>query len=367
MPNPSFYFTLFKKFQVINHVPTDSVHGAPAPTGGFNLNDPNAVFGNSNRGALLGATPIPSDSPLWAVLNSRAMGAGGFAPVNVGGVSWPTMPPGSPPAWLDFQVNAPAPKVVEVFGNWIAAGKPNDVPNGVIAALPPPIGGGLDSGIAVFACSVAGDNGIRPGMVPPNFWDTSLIYLVDPATGNIANPTELAASSEYYLAAVIGNRGNAVGGRYVGATPVEAAGWVMVWNTGMSPAVQLPALSNLDMNSTNGVYDVYFLKPGRYDVVGFRLNVQTVFDGLVKAIGASGMDLGGLTPAEWVHAQGAHLCAKVLVRAQNESWPVLGARPLPTGGSHRRIWRLLSSISPCLPPTLTSSGRTLLSATSFPS
>jgi hypothetical protein len=109
---------------------------------------------------------------------------------------------------------------------------------------------------------------------------------------------------------------------------IEAAGWVMVWNSGMSPAVQLPALSNLDQASTNGVYGVYFLKSGQYDVVGFRLNVQTVFDGLVAAVTASGMDLGGLTPAEWIHAEGAHLCSKVLVRRADESWPALGDTPI---------------------------------------
>jgi hypothetical protein len=47
---PSFYFTLFKKFQVVNHVPDGTEHGAAAPVGNFNLIDPNAangVFGTS--------------------------------------------------------------------------------------------------------------------------------------------------------------------------------------------------------------------------------------------------------------------------------------------------------------------------------
>jgi hypothetical protein len=328
MSIPSYYFTLFKKFQVINHVPTQSVHGSLGfPTGGFDLKNPNAVFGNSNTGALLGPTTTPSDSPLWAILNSRAMGNPGFTPVSVGGQSWPTMPPTNTPAWNDFQVTAPAPKLVQVFGDWIAAGKVKDVPAGVLGTVPPPIGGGLDQGVSLFVCSVAGDDGTRPGTVPPNFWDTSLIFLVDPSTGNTVTPSELAATSEYYLAGVIGNRGNAGGGRYLNPPLIEAAGWVMVWNSGVSPAVQLPALANLDLNSTNGVYDVYFLRSAQYDVVGFRLNVQTVFDGLVKAIANSGMNLGGLTPVQWVHAQGAHLCAKVLVRTENDTWPVLGDTP----------------------------------------
>ncbi len=54
----SYYFTLFKKFQVINHVPEGTIHGAGL--GGFNLSDPHSVFGNSNTGALLGATNTSS-------------------------------------------------------------------------------------------------------------------------------------------------------------------------------------------------------------------------------------------------------------------------------------------------------------------
>jgi hypothetical protein len=240
------------------------------------------------------------------------------------------MPLGTPQAWTDFQVSAPAPKLVDVFGTWIAANKPSDVPGAVIATMPPPIVSGLDSGVSLFVCSMPGDNGVRPGTVPPNYWATSLIFLVDPANGSTVFPSQLSATSEYYLAAVIGNRGNTAGGHYLSApgVAIEAAGWVMVWNSGMSPAVQLPALSNLDVNSTNGVYGVYFLKSSQYDVVGFRLNVQTVFDGLVAAVTASGMDLGGLTPADWIHAEGAHLCAKVLVRRVDESWPSLGDTPL---------------------------------------
>ena len=38
-------------------------------------------------------------------------------------------------------------------------------------------------------------------------------------------------------------------------------------------------------------------------MIGFRLNVQTVFDGMVRAIGESAVDLGGLTPEQWVHAE----------------------------------------------------------------
>lgn len=137
MPEPiSYYFNLFKKFQVINHLPEGSFHGAGL--GGFNLSDPNSVFGNSNIGALLGGTNNPSDSPLWAILNSRAMGNAAFFQVNVGGSTWPTMPADPlPQAWTDLQVNA-SPKLVDVFASWISAGKVNDISAGVISSEPPP-------------------------------------------------------------------------------------------------------------------------------------------------------------------------------------------------------------------------------------
>src|SRR2546430_17447065 len=115
MPTPSYYFTLFKKFQVIGHANDGSVHGAPGGFHGFTVATPSDF--TSNKGALLGATP--ATSPLWAMLNARAMGLGS---VVVGGTPWTAMPIGSPPGWSDFQTAAPAPKLVPAFGDWINAG-----------------------------------------------------------------------------------------------------------------------------------------------------------------------------------------------------------------------------------------------------
>ena len=123
--NTSFYFTLFKKFQVLNHVPSNTVHGdAGAPTGNFNLTDPNAVNGVFGTAAL--GTPLtpgdftPANNPLWAILNARAGGTPGFGPVTISagaqaGSQWPAMPPGTPAAWNEFQLTAPAPKLVDVL------------------------------------------------------------------------------------------------------------------------------------------------------------------------------------------------------------------------------------------------------------
>ncbi len=335
----SYYFTLFKKFQVLNHVPEQSVHGDPAnPTGGFNLNDPQAAFGSSNLGGLLGASNLPPDSPLWAILNSRALGNPGFTSVNVGGVNWPTMPPGSgtsPPAWNEFQLTAPLP-LVTVFGNWIAAGKTNDTPVAALATVPPaPIPGPLDPGVSLFAASMPGDTGVRPGAVPANYWATALIYLVDPSTGAIANPATLNASDEWFLVAVIGNRGNTDAGSYLSnaVNPgVESSAVVMVWNTVDSPGVELPSLSNLAVADTNAIYSSYIMRSAGYDLVGFRLNVLTVFNGIIaaltQAVSSNQISLGGLTPDQWVHQSPAHLCSKVIVRPQGGAFPNVGDSPV---------------------------------------
>ena len=217
----SYYFTLFKKFQVLNHVPTQTVHGSAAPPGGFNLNNPNSPFVNSNTGTPLTLGDFtPANNPLWAVLNSRAQGNAGFTPVPItaglqSGSSWPTMPPANTQGWTEFQVNPSTNKIVDVFGQWISNDKQvKDIPTGVIAQKPASFAPGLEAGIKRFVCSTATDQGTRPAVLP-NYWATSLIFLVDPASGAIVTPGTLAAGAEYYLVAVIGNRGQTPGGRYL--------------------------------------------------------------------------------------------------------------------------------------------------------
>jgi hypothetical protein len=339
--NISYYFTLFKKFQVLNHVPEQSVHGdAGAPTGGFNLNNPNCAFGASNSFTLLGTTP--NNSPLWQILNAAANGQ---PTVTIGPYTGPSMPPGAsstyPASWAAFQVNS-MPPVVSVFGNWITAGKINDIPsavvnpaNGTIANVPATIATPLDNGVSLFACSMANDNGVRPGAVPSNYWATSLIYLVDPNTGATVTPATLNPGDEWNLVGVVGNRGNADAGTYLSSATdpgVETSAVVMVWNTTFSPGVELPALSNLDVTDTNPIYDSYIMRSAHYDVVGFRLNVQNVFNGIIaaltQAVANNQINLGGLTPTQWVLQAPAHLCAKLLIRPQGGVFPNVGDTPL---------------------------------------
>jgi hypothetical protein len=340
----SFYFTLFKKFQVLDHVQDGTVHGAPGGGGtGFDLTDPNAPLGvfSATPGVLAPGDTTPADSPLWAVLNSKVVGNPDFSPVPIafgpraGTGPWPTMPPGTPLAWTNFQVNPASNKLVDVFGTWISSGQINDVPTTAIATEPAaPIPGPLDAGVSLFVCSMPGDTGVRPGTVPSNYWATSLIFLTDQNTGATVLPSTLTASSEYNLVAVIGNRGVSDGGNYLD-TPgpgIETSGIVMVWNTVDSPGVELPSLSNLDVTDTNPIFEQYFLKSGKFDIVGFRLNVQTVYDGIIAAINQAvvggTLNLGGLTADQWVHTQPAHLCAKVVIRQQGGAFPNFGDTPI---------------------------------------
>jgi hypothetical protein len=335
MSNPSFYWTLFKKFQSLGHVPEGTFHGTAPGTAGVNFTNPTALLTLQHNGInLLGGTT--ATSPLWGVLNAKATGSAAFEYPVASGNMWQPMPfgTGAAAAWGDIG-GAP---LVSAFGSWIGAGSHNDFP----AFIAVPNGGTVPStdpgGSKPFVCSYATDDG-TVGAVPVDFWDTSLIYLVDPATGAQANPTTLHAAQEYYVAAVVGNRGDAAGGRYA-ANPLtaqspelEAQAWALTFGTGgASPGVQLPSLSNLDAMSPQGIYDIYSLKSAKYDIVGFRMPVQLVFDGLVHAIndavmaGTFTLPLG-VSAETWLETPPSHVCVKVAVRRSDQAWPAYDASP----------------------------------------
>jgi len=93
--------------------------------------------------------------------------------------------PGNTARWTDFQVNPPASKTGPgICGLDRMQERIKDVPNAVIAAMPPTIAAGLDAGVSLFACSVGRRRWNSSGkQLPSNFWDSSLIFLVDPSTG----------------------------------------------------------------------------------------------------------------------------------------------------------------------------------------
>jgi hypothetical protein len=306
------------------------------PAGTVSFDSPTALY-SASRGAvpLIGTTP--GDTPLRGVLNAKVNGVASFT---LGGMTWYAMPFGLPNAWTNATIGGAA--LVAAFDAWLAAGKPQDTPTLILGSLPNGgmVPGALDAGgAAVFVCSSATDDGRRPGSIPANFWDTSLIHLVDPSNGGLATPSTLHAAREYYVAAVIGNRGNAAGGTYAtGPTTavspgVEAVAWALTFGTGgASPGVRLPSLSNLDITSQSGVNSVYFLPSAKYDVVGFRLQVQTVFDGLVHAINDA-VSAGvftlptGMTAEQWLKTPPSHVCLKVAIRRDDQSWPAYDASP----------------------------------------
>jgi hypothetical protein len=339
MAHPSYYFTLFKKFQSLGHVMEGTAHGvAPGPQGVNYTSAANLLTLVRTGGTVpvIGATT--ATSPLWGVLNAKAMGTASFT---YDGQTWYAMPlgAGAAAAWADFG----GTPLVNAFADWINAGRPNDVP----AFIVPPGGGTVPSGpdaggAKVFACSSATDDGTRPGTVPSNFWSSSLIYLVDPLTGAQAAPSTFHNGAEYYLAAVVGNRGDAAGGKYSGPSgpgaavspEVQAVAYAMAWGTGGStPAVQLPSLSNTDITSTSGLYDQYFLKSRAYDTVGFRFPVKPVFDGLILAINQAVADgvftlPTGVSATDYITTTPSHVCVKVGIRRSDEGWPANDASPL---------------------------------------
>jgi len=335
MSNPSYYFTLFKKFQCLGHVPEGTAHGVSPGTAGVSFTNPVALYSATRGGVpLIGSTT--ADTPLWGVLDAKVNGTPSFT---FGGLLWKAMPfgAGSAAAWGDPGVGGS--ELVSAFGAWLAAGKPQDFPAFVTLPGGGTVSGGLDAGASIFVCSSASDNGTRPGSVPSDFWASSLIYLVNRFNGTLANPATLHASDEYYVAAVVGNRGNAVGGKYgsgPGATSspgLQATAWAMTFGTGgASPAVQLPSLSNLDVTSKSGMNEIYFLPSARYDIVGFRLVVQTVFDGLVLAIESAVADgvftlPTGVSAEQWLKTPPSHVCLKVAARRDDEGWPAFDASP----------------------------------------
>ena len=116
--------------------------------------------------------------------------------------------------------------------------------------------------------------------------------LITNYTGATVTPSTLNAGDEWFVVGVVGNRGALDAGEYLSTTTipgVESAAVVMVWNTVDSPGAELPALSNLDVNDTNPIYDSDIMRHASYDVVGFRLNVQNVFNGIIAALTQAGL------------------------------------------------------------------------------
>jgi hypothetical protein len=356
MPSPSFNYAIFKRLQASFYADFGlgggGGHMASNPAqllGGFSLiypDDPHgAVMGTLSSGAspggpTQGSSPlaavgdnVPTDSPLYQML-AQSIGPDGTVPftVNVAGQNWPVMPPPEQvqpapalgtqtnPLWKKFNTGNPPP-LINAFGQWLMAGRPDDSPKGAIsqptlAANPPPSFPGAQSAL-LFVASFLGDDGRRfgdgeqPGVplahVPSDFWAQSQIFLCN-ASGQVVMPGSL--SGEYAVAAVIGNSGQGFAGSVLAASvTVTVFADAECFGTFVSPAVSLPSLGNLDPADTTAAYEQFLMLPKSWDVAGFRFNVSSVFSQLASKLDPN--KLGGKPAAEWLKE--GHPCVKVRV------------------------------------------------------
>ncbi len=411
--DPSFFYAIFKKFQAScgsdltfgwGHLSADD---DPELAGGFSLADPQDQYGinqhlsphasdyHVDANTTLDSTmqplnPMSSDpmqNPLYVMLQTSLTpggvpGPGPYYFVTVNNQKWPVMPPpdntgsiANHKDWLEF--NAGSVKVIDAFGAWIGNGKIDDLPKdapisstALAATTLKPFGfpKGTDIAPILFMASMPADDGRRPGdkgvpavtidHVPPHYWETSQIFLTYPAgvpghaPGKIAHPGHLKPGDQYYVAAIIGNAGNAATGRVAGNNKILVVAEAQAFNSGWGPATPpLPALANLDVQSTWPVYEQYGLGKERYDVVGFRFDVDWVIAGLKQALIDDGTYLGGISPEEWL--DDSHPCVKVLINAGEPAGPFApNSNAPPNFGSDPRSERHVAqrNLAPFLIP-----------------
>jgi hypothetical protein len=327
----SFWYAIYKRLWAIGtkgdaHVSTEIVSD-----GNFSLvstGAPNGIFGTAtDYGAPLAAGDFTAaHNPLFVILNASLDNppASNLVPVPPGNAMWPVMPwpPSGPyPLWTGWNPPPPAVRLIDRLQHWIEVDqKLDDTPKGTyldfsfVGTAPPafPLTS-TESAAILFVASFPQDNGVRPGSVPANYWDSSLIFVTDTSGKDQGLPV-FGAGQEFYIAAVIGNSGNGfAGGIFSTGNPTMTVVCnAHVFSTFESPAVPLPSLSNLDPTDTNATYEQYFLAKTSRDVVGFRFNVDLVYAGLLNAMAGFTMaQLGGLSADAWLKK--GHACVKVLI------------------------------------------------------
>jgi len=360
MPPPitSFYHAIYKRLWAIG-VKGDAHTTIVAGDGNFSLNSPgppHGIFGSTDYGAPLAlGNYVAANNPLWVILNAS------FNPppppgylVSVPGypTPWPTMPwPGSGPYPLWDQWNAAAPplRLIDRLQHWIEVDHQlDDTPGGSHLeftdwssgpALVPQVKGKEEQ--VLFVCSVAGDNGVRPGNVKSNnYWNTSQIFVCDDHGKNIGLPT-FKAGEQRTIQAIIGNSSSLLAGSLFNLPPVQVQCNAYAFNTFLSDAVPLPEMSALDAPNAGFTYEQVALMPTSYAVAGFRFDVDQVFQSLsdkMKAHNYTAAQLGFPTVDDWLKANAAHACVKVLVRANEYPNNQMGNFPsdmaLPTADRH---------------------------------
>src|SRR5437879_6385762 len=175
--------------------------------------------------------------------------------------------------------------------------KPDDTPKGqhldfpAWSAGPPPFPlkqNPKESAQILFVCSQQQDNGVRPGSVPANYWNSSLIHVCDDKGKDLGLPV-FKAGQQRTIQAVIGNSGNLNSGAlFPGLPAIDLICNAYCFNTFLSDSTPLPALSPLDPASSAATYEQPTLPPLSYGVTGFRFDVDKVFKGLADAMVAHG-------------------------------------------------------------------------------
>jgi hypothetical protein len=333
----SFWYAIYKRLWAVGargdaHVSTEIVSD-----GNFSLESTHPAAGNGIFGTTDFGNPLAlgdftaAHNPLWVILNATIPAPSPallpplyLLPVLPSNAMWPAMPyPGSGPYpdWIAWNAGAQPFRLIDRLQNWIEADKQiDDTPKGAhlgdgyIKAPPPAFPLKTDpkeSAQILFIPSFDADNGVRPGTVPANYWNTSMIFVTG-TDGQDQGLPVFQKGSEHYIAAIIANSGNLFTGfREGGNLPTVTVNCdAYVFGTFLSPGTPLPALTNLDPADTNKDYEQFILGPLKRDVVGFRFNVDTVYGKLIALMEALDPQLYGNGKADlWLKA--GHACVKV--------------------------------------------------------
>jgi hypothetical protein len=354
-PITSFYHAIYKRLWAVGvraNAHTTIVQG----DGNFSLNDPgppHGIFGTTDYGNPLAIGVYDAtQNPLWVILNAS------FNPppgpdylVNVPGSGmWPAMPwPAYAPYPLwDQYNNAPAGlRLIDKLKEWIEQNKQgDDTPKGQFLDFSywkpgPPAYPGSPKNQILFVSSMDQDNGVRPGNVPAQYWNSARIYVCDPL-GNDLNFPVFKAGDQRTIQALIGN---STADQWAGAAfasgglpPVQVICNAYCFNTFLSDAVPLPEMSALDAPNAGFLYEQPVIGPLSYAVVGFRFDVDQVFQALhdkMTAHNYTPQQLGGNDVDGWLKANNAHACVKVLLQSGelgNPVWPT--DQSLPSQDRH---------------------------------
>ena len=333
----SFWYAIYKRLWAIGargdaHVSTEIVSDGNFSLETASAGNGNGIFGTTDFGKPLAIGDFTAaHNPLWVILNATVPAPSPalppplyLVPVPPTNALWPAMPyPGGGPYpdWLPWRSGPQPFRLIDRLQNWMETDQQiDDTPKGprlgdsYIKAMSPAFPlktNPKESAQILFIPSLDTDNGVRPGTVPANFWNTSMIFVTG-TDGQDENLPVFQKGTEHYIAAIIADSGNLnTGARLGGGLPtVKVNCKAYVFGTFLSPGTTLPALTNLDPGDTSGDYEQFILGPLKRDVVGFRFNVDIVYAALIALMENLDPQMFGNGKADlWLKA--GHACVKV--------------------------------------------------------